>query len=97
LSTPVGEITREDVRGFSAALVRKGLAPNSRANALGTLHLLVEFAIDEGWAAGQNPVKRVEQPAVATTDPDVRFLETEEVEAMLRAVPFASMTSAGRP
>jgi hypothetical protein len=28
--TPVGEITREDVRGFAAALERKGLAPKSK-------------------------------------------------------------------
>ena len=85
--TPVGEIRREDVRGFAAALERKGLAPKSRANALGTLHSLIEFAIDEGWMTGENPVKRVEKTAVAETDPDVRFLETEEVEALLRAVP----------
>jgi hypothetical protein len=84
---PVADITGEDVRAFSAALERKGLAPKSRANALGTLHSLVEFAIDEGWTVGENPVKRVEKPARATTDPDVRFLETEEVEALLRAVP----------
>jgi integrase len=84
---PVGEITREDVRGFAAALERKGLGPKSRANALGTLHSLIEFAIDEGWMVGENPVKRVEKPALAETDPDVRFLETEEVEALLRAVP----------
>jgi len=85
--TPVGEITRDDVRGFAAALERKGLAPKSRANALGTLHSLIEFAIDEGWMVGENPVKRVEKPALAETDPDVHFLETEEVEALLRAVP----------
>jgi hypothetical protein len=42
---PVGEITRDDVGGFAAALERKGLAPKSRANALGTLHSLIEFAI----------------------------------------------------
>lgn len=83
----VGEITRGDVRAFSAALERKGLAPKSRANALGTLHSLIEFAIDEGWMVGENPVKRVERPALAQTDPDVRFLESEEVEALLRAVP----------
>ncbi|MGO9906804.1 MAG: site-specific integrase [Solirubrobacteraceae bacterium] len=53
--TPVYEITREDVRGFSAALERKGLAPKSRANAVGTLHSLIEFAIDEGWTSGGNP------------------------------------------
>jgi integrase len=85
--TPVGEITREDVRGFAGALERRGLAPKSRANALGTLHSLIEFAIAEGWIVGENPVKRVEKPARAETDPDVRFLETEEVEALLRAVP----------
>jgi len=77
-SMPVSEITRDDVRGFAAALERKGLAPKSRANALGTLHSLIEFAIDEGWATGENPVKRVPKPAVAATDPDIHFLETEE-------------------
>ncbi|MHB8696008.1 MAG: tyrosine-type recombinase/integrase, partial [Solirubrobacteraceae bacterium] len=66
---------------------RKGLAPKSRANALGTLHSLIEFAIDEDWMAGENPVKRVEKPVRLETDPDVHFLETEEVEALLRAVP----------
>ena len=86
-NTPVGDITRDDVRAFSAALQRKGLAPKSRANALGTLHSLIEFAIDEDWMHGENPVKRVEKPAVAETDPDIHFLETEEVEALLRAVP----------
>ncbi|MGH2871175.1 MAG: tyrosine-type recombinase/integrase [Solirubrobacteraceae bacterium] len=84
---PVGEIKREDVRAFAAALEHKGLAPKSRANALGTLHSLIEFAIDQEWAAGENPVKRVEKPAVTATDPDVHFLDTEEVEALLRAVP----------
>src|SRR5437660_1494421 len=54
---------------------------------LGTLHARIELAIDQGWMSGENPVKRVEKPALATTDPDVRFLETEEVEALLRAVP----------
>jgi integrase len=85
--TPVGEITRDDVRAFAAALERKGLAPKSRANALGTLHSLIEFAIDEDWMVGENPVKRVKKPAPSETDPDVHFLETEEVEALLRAVP----------
>ncbi len=84
---PVGDITRDDVRDFATALERKGLAPKSRANALGALHSLIEFALDEGWMTGQNPVKRVAKPAVAETDPDIHFLETEEVEALLRAVP----------
>jgi hypothetical protein len=57
------------------------------ANALGTLHSLIEFAIDEGWSTRENPVKCVEKPALATTDPDVHFFDAEEVEALLRAVP----------
>ena len=36
---------------------------------------------------GENPVKRVKKPALATADADVHFLDTEEVEALLRAVP----------
>ncbi len=72
---PVGEISREQVRGFAAALERKGLAPKSRANALGTLHSLIEFAIDEGWMVGENPVKRVEKPALAETDPLVPLID----------------------
>jgi hypothetical protein len=57
---PVGAITREDVRGFAAALERKGLAPKSRANALGTLHsLIIEFAIGEGWSTGENQIAQV--------------------------------------
>jgi integrase len=65
----------------------RGSRRNQRANALGTLHSLIEFAIDEGWSTSENPVKRVEKPSVAGTDPDIRFLEAEEVEALLRAVP----------
>ena len=84
--TPVSEITRDDVRAFAAALERKGLAPKSRATGLSVLHSLIEFAIDEEWAK-ENPVKRVAKPATAVADPDIHFLETEEVEALLRGVP----------
>jgi integrase len=74
------------VRAFAAALERKGLAPKSRATGLSVLHSLIEFAIDEEWAK-ENPVKRVAKPATAVADPDIHFLETEEVEALLRGVP----------
>jgi hypothetical protein len=33
---------------------------------------------------GESPVKRVEKPALAETDPDVRFLETEELIVICR-------------
>lgn len=83
----VNRIDREDVRRFGAELEAKGLAPKSRANALGMLHSLIEFALYEGWASGENAVKRVAKPAIANEDVDVRFLDAEEVEALLRAIP----------
>jgi integrase len=84
---PVDKINREDVQRFDKELEAKPLAPKSRANALGTLHSLIEFAMGEGWAGGENPVKRVPKPTKANVDADVHFLEVEEVEALLRAVP----------
>jgi integrase len=83
----VHKIDRDDVRRFAAELEAKGLAPKSIANALGALHTLIDFAIDEGWATGANPVARVPKPARAEADADIRFLEAEEIEALLRAVP----------
>jgi integrase len=65
----------------------RATAAKSRANALGILHSLMEFAADEGWATGENPVKRIKKPVNASADPDVHALEAEEVEALPRAVP----------
>jgi Phage integrase, N-terminal SAM-like domain/Phage integrase family len=57
---PVDKVNREDVQRFDAELEAKGLSPKSRANALGTLHSLIEFAIrrDVDWAAGRIRVRR---------------------------------------
>jgi integrase len=85
-SASVDRIDRRLIEGFDTDLVRKGLSPKSRRNALGILHSVFDFAIREGWAAS-NPVKEVEQPRIDSTDPDIRFLQVEEVEALLRAVP----------
>jgi integrase len=83
----VDKINREDVRRFDAELEAKGLAPKSRANTLGALHSLIEFALSEGWATGENPVKRVPKPVKLHVDADLHFLDLEEIEALLRAVP----------
>jgi integrase len=83
----VAKINREDVQRFDAELESKGLAPKSRAHGLAAMHSLIEFAITEGWASGENPVKRVPKPASPIADADVHFLEPEEIEALLRAVP----------
>jgi integrase len=82
----VDRIDRRLVEAFDVDLARKDLSPKSRRLALGALHSIFEFAIREGWAT-YNPVKEVEQPQAAGADPDIRFLEIDEVEALLRAVP----------
>jgi integrase len=80
------KIDRRLIEGFDADLQRKGLSPKSRRNALGILHSVFEYALREGWAI-RNPVKEVEQPRVEGSDPDIRFLEVEEVDALLGAIP----------
>jgi integrase len=87
-ATAVDKIDRELVQRFADELAAKTkLAPRSRAIALGKLHALIEFAIDEGWVKGENPVKRVRRPAAPNSDSDVHALDAEELEALLRAVP----------
>ena len=82
----VDRIDRRLVEAFDSDLARKGLSPKSRRNALGILHSAFDFAVREGWAS-KNPVKEIDQPRLGGTDPDIRFLELEQVEALLRATP----------
>lgn len=82
----VDKIDRQLVRAFDAELVRKGVSPKTRRNGLGILHSILEFSVQEGWVA-RNVVKDVQKPRSAESDPDIHFLEVEEVEALLRAVP----------
>jgi len=79
---PITKITTEEVEGFIAACQAKGCAPKSTRNYLGTLHAIFEFA-----KVRPNPVTDSRKPETEDTDPDIRFLTEEEVEALLRAVP----------
>ena len=57
-------------------------ATKSIRNYLGTLHSIFESA-----RIRPNPVKDARKPKAQDTDPDIRFLTEEELEALLRAVP----------
>ena len=70
------------MEGFIAASRAKGCAPKSIRNYLGTLHSIFEFA-----KVRPNPVTDARKPEAEDTDPDIRFLTEEELEALLRAVP----------
>lgn len=63
---------------------RRGLAPKSVRNYLGTLSALFRFAMRRGYVR-ENPVSLVELPVVEIS-PDIRFLTPTEVRALVAAV-----------
>jgi len=69
-----------------AHMARTGRSPKTTLNALGVLHSIFEYARREGWVAA-NPCTLVAKPRVQSSNPDIRFLEPEEIEALLRGVP----------
>jgi integrase len=79
-------IRREDVEGFRDMLLRDGCSPKYVTTTLGFLHSVFEFAIRRDWMAA-NPCRYVDAPRTLAHDVAIRFLDTSEVEALLRAVP----------
>src|SRR4029077_8691533 len=76
------QIGRRDIQAFVSHMLRKGRSPKTTRNALGVLHSIFEFARREGWVIA-NPCSLVDKPHVDDGDPDIHFLEPEEVEALL--------------
>jgi len=50
------------------------------------MHGLCAFALKRGWLLA-NPVASVDRPRAPGGDPDIRFLDLKELEALLAAVP----------
>jgi len=75
-----------DVEGFIAARRREGKATKSILNYLGLLHSIFVYAEKRGLAR-RNPVKLVDKPERPRVDPDIRFLDQAELDALLMAVP----------
>jgi integrase len=69
-------------------MAAKGQALSSKtvSNHLTFAHGVFAFAVRRGWAPA-NPVASVDRPRAGGTDPDIRYLDRGEVEALLRAVP----------
>ena len=75
------------IERFMADQRRSGKAPKSTLNYLGVLHSIFTYAERKGWARG-NPCKAVDKPkAAGGADPDIRYLDHAELEALVRAVP----------
>lgn len=85
-SRALDRIGRREIEAFSAHMQKTGRSPKTTLNALGILHSIFEYAHREGWVAS-NPCTLADKPQVSEGDPDIRFLEQEEIEALLRAVP----------
>jgi integrase len=64
---------------------RDRLSPKTVNNHLNFLHGVFAHALKRGWTAS-NPVEAVERPRTHV-DPDIRYLELVELEAVIRAVP----------
>jgi len=83
---PVAKVAPGDIERFLAVKAREGCAPKSVRNYVGLLHSILGHAVKRGWAAS-NPCQHVDLPQKPEQDADIRFLDTAELEALLRAVP----------
>jgi integrase len=80
------KIGRRELEVFVAEMHRAGRSPKTTLNSLGVLHSIFELARREGWVVA-NPCTLIDKPRVDTADPDIHFLDLDELEALLRAVP----------
>jgi integrase len=82
---PLDRATPEQVEELIAAMRRNGKGAKTIQNAVTLLYQVFEFGKRKGWCEA-NPCERVDRPQVEQ-NADIRFLEMEEVEALLAAVP----------
>ena len=82
---PLDRSTPEQVEQLIAVMRRDGKGAKTTQNALTLLYQVFAFGQRKGWCEA-NPCERVDRPRVEENT-DIRFLEMEEVEALLAAVP----------
>ena len=82
---PLDRARPEHVEGLIAAMRRDGKGAKTIVNALTLLQQIFGFGQRKGWNRA-NPCASVDRPRVEENT-DIRFLEMQELEALLRAVP----------
>jgi integrase len=87
---PLDKVDRRHVEAFIAGELAEGRSPKSVRNYVGLLHSIFDHAERQDWRTG-NPCKLVDLPQAEGGDPDIRFLDNTELEALLRAVPIAGL------
>ena len=85
-----------DIEAYVSSMKKTGRAPKTINNHLNYLHGLFAFAQKRGWASG-NAVAEAERPRADGADPDIRFIDLEELEALLREVPDDVLGAVERP
>lgn len=90
------KIDTQLVADYLVAKQLDGLASKTVGNHLTFLHGVFRHAMKKGWASA-NPVAAVDRPREDVTDPDIRFLTHEELEALLRAVDDDEFTQVDYP
>jgi integrase len=79
------QITPDEVEAFIAAKRQEGKAVKSILNYVGLLNTLFAHGMKRGWCTS-NPVKSIDKPR-DRRDPEIRFLNQDELEALLGATP----------
>ncbi|MBS1894700.1 MAG: site-specific integrase [Actinobacteria bacterium] len=85
-----------DIEGYVSTMRGAGRSPKTISNHLIFLHGLFAFAVKRGWASG-NVVAEAERPRSAGTDPDIHYIDLEELEALLQEVPNDVLGAVDRP
>lgn len=102
---PLERVTVEDVERIGTVMRGRGLSPKSVRNVLAFLYSVFEHAIHRGWCI-DNPARRASRPKrrrAGDAAPDLQFLDGEELDDVLRAIPdevvvrAPSPTRRGRP
>ena len=90
-------IRPDDVERYLRDKIAGGLAPTTVVHHVTFLGGLFRFAIKRGWASS-NPVALVDRPRLRRQSGGrLRFLQPEELEALLRAVPGDERGALERP
>lgn len=81
---PLDRVSREDIEKLIEAMQDAGKRSKTITNTVTLLFQICDFGRRKGWCRS-NPCEDVERPEVEA-ERDIRFLDAEELEALLRAV-----------
>ena len=96
-SRPLDKIDRAQVEAFMLNRLHSGLSSKTVQNILNFLHGIFAFSVKREWATG-NPVALVDRPKSGrSAHRRIQFLQPEELEALIRAVPKDLLGDIERP